>query len=71
MIVIPWIFFAIGLVLSIIGLCNLRSSPKAPQVRRWVCPDPGCPRSYEHARYLVRHVMDVHPHLTPVTVRPR
>lgn len=71
MIAVPLIFFIIGLVLSIIGVCNLHPSPKVSQVRRWTCPDPGCPRSYEHARYLARHIMDVHPHITPVTVRPR
>jgi hypothetical protein len=36
------------------------------RVERWICPEEGCPQSYIHARYLARHMMDVHPDLLPM-----
>jgi hypothetical protein len=61
------IMFLGGLALFLVGLFNLRSRPVTP-VAGWTCPDEGCPRTFLHARYLTRHIMDVHPDLTPVDV---
>lgn len=55
--------FTLGFLLFMIGLSH--TSRPTQKGRSWVCPDPGCPQRYHHARYMVTHIMDVHPDLAP------